>query len=262
MQAESTTSITNPAEELGSLKTHFLASLNHELRTPLTGILGMTELLMETRLDEEQKQYLSTVRVCAEDLLSIINKTLEYSNLAAGQATVQPVEFHLPESIRSAVAPYSAKARMKGLRMVCRLAPGLPDIAIGDATRIRQVLVLLIENAIKFSERGRIDVAAEGHSENGAFRLSAQRQRYRHRHSAGQAEDDLRLIPATRRRPCPQSHGAWARAVAGTRAGPIDGGELSVTSEIEHGSAFLVVPPSESAPGSACSSIVGHGNAG
>ncbi len=243
MQTESPTGPTNPAEEFGSLKTHFLASLNHEIRTPLTGILGMTELLMETRLDEEQKQYLSTVRVCAEDLLSIINKTLEYSNLAAGQATVQPGEFHLPESIRSAAAPYSAKARMKGLGLVCRLAPGLPDIAIGDVTRIRQVLALLIENAIKFSERGRIDVGAEGHSENGAFHLVLNISDT----GIGIPRDKLKTIFDSFR----QIDGGLARSHTGLGLGlslahalvQLMGGELSVTSQMEHGSTFSVVLP-------------------
>jgi CheY-like chemotaxis protein len=244
MQAEST----NPVEEIGSLKTQFLASLNHEIRTPLTGILGMAELLMETPLNEEQKQYLSIVRVCAEDLLSIINTTLEYSQLATGQATVLPVEFHLPESIRSAVAPYTAKAWAKGIRLTCRLAPGLPDIAIGDATRIRQVLAHVIENAIKFSERGRIEVGAEGASENGGFRLVLKVRDT----GMGIPPDKLKTIFDSFR----QLDGGFARSHTGLGLGlslahalvQLMGGDLSVTSAVERGTTFSVVLPLDLPP--------------
>jgi CheY-like chemotaxis protein len=248
MQAESITSLTNPAEELHSLKTQFLASLNHEIRTPLTGILGMADLLMETPLNEEQKQYLSTVRVCAEDLLSIINTTLEYSQLAAGTIKFLPAEFHLPESIRSAVAPYSAKAWTKGLRLACRLGPGLPDIAIGDATRIRQVLAHVIENAIKFSERGRIDVGADGRFENGAFRLVLKVCDT----GIGIPQEKLKTIFDSFR----QLDGGLARSHTGLGLGlslahalvELMGGELTVTSEMERGSTFSVVLPLDLPP--------------
>jgi CheY-like chemotaxis protein len=238
-QAEST----SPVEEIGSLKTQFLVSLDHEIRTPLTGILGMADLLMETPLNGEQKQYLSTVRVCAEDLLSIINTTLEYSQLATGQAKVLPAEFHLPESLRSTVAPYTAKAWMKGLRLVCRLAPGLPEIAIGDVRRIRQVLAHVIENAIKFSERGRIDVGAEGASENGAFRLVLKVRDT----GMGIPQDKLKTIFESFR----QLDGGLARSHTGLGLGlsvahalvQLMGGELTVTSEVERGTTFSVVIP-------------------
>ena len=244
LQAESI----DPVEELGSLKTQFLVSLDHEIRTPLTGILGMTELLMETPLNGEQKQYLSTVRVCAEDLLSIINTTLEYSQLATGQAKVLPAEFNLPEFIRSTVAPYTAKAWMKGLRLVCRLAPGLPEIAIGDVRRIRQVLAHVIENAIKFSERGRIDVGAEGASENGAFRLVLKVRDT----GMGIPQDKLKTIFDSFR----QLDGGLARSHTGLGLGlslahalvQLMGGELTVTSEVERGTTFSAVIPLDLPP--------------
>jgi signal transduction histidine kinase len=99
---------------LGGLKTDFLASLNHEIRTPLTGILGMADLLLETQLDQEQKQYLATLRLCAEDLLALLDKTLEFSSLSSGRLTLLQEEFNLPEALKSVVSAQSSKAWLKG----------------------------------------------------------------------------------------------------------------------------------------------------
>ena len=159
-----------PAErvdELGHLKTQFLASLNHEIRTPLTGIMGMADLLLETRLDTEQKEYATTVKLCAEDLLSLLDRTLEFSHLAAGQTTLAWEEFFLTEALRSTVSAFSTEARAKGLTLACRLAPYLPDVV-----RLRQVLSLIVENAIKFTQRGKVTVSAEGHPNGGEFHLN------------------------------------------------------------------------------------------
>ncbi len=148
------------AAEQSDLQAQFLASLNHEIRTPLTGILGMTDLLLETNLDSEQKEYVETARLCAEQLLDLFNKTLEYSEILAGLAKPAMREYHLPETIRGAVSDYSAAARAKGLRLICRLAPALPAIAVGDAPRLRRIVGHLVENAVKFTERGRVEVSA------------------------------------------------------------------------------------------------------
>ncbi len=234
-----------PAEALGSLKTHFLASLNHEIRTPLTGILGMTDLLLETRLDEEQQQYLATVRLCAEDLLSVLNKTLEYSDLAAGQARLVRDEFRLAELVRGAVSSYSAKAWKKGLRLSCRLAPGLPGIVIGDADRLRQVLCHLVDNAIKFTERGRVDVDAAGLSEDERFQLVLSV----HDTGIGIPHDMLTRVFD----PFTQLNGGLARTHTGLGLGlslvqklvTLMGGKISVESQVSRGSAFSVTIPLE-----------------
>jgi CheY-like chemotaxis protein len=160
--------------DFAGLKTHFLASLNHEIRTPLTGILGMTDLLMETILDSEQKEYVSTARVCAEDLLTLFNKTLEFSDLSSGRVQLAEEQFHLTEALRSSVASYSAEAGSKGLKLTCLLSPALPEVATGDAVRLRQVLSHLVENAIKFTKKGRVEVLATGWPVDGKLRLQLQ----------------------------------------------------------------------------------------
>ena len=163
-----------PAEredELGGLKTDFLAILNHEIRTPLTGILGMTDLLLETHLNQEQKEYLATVRLCAEDLLALLNKTLEFSILSSGRLTLMQEEFNLPETLKSVVSAHSSKAGLKGLKLTRRIPPDLPQVAMGDAPRLRQVLSEIIENAIKFTERGSVEVSATGLLEDGRLHL-------------------------------------------------------------------------------------------
>jgi CheY-like chemotaxis protein len=138
----------------------FLASLNHEIRTPLSGILGMTDLLLETALTEDQREYADATRVCAENLLEILNVTLEYSALSANQVRLEETEFSLLDTVQGVLGEFAPKAQSKGLRLVSALDRSLPEMAVGDALRLRQLLWHLVGNAIKFTKEGQVEIRA------------------------------------------------------------------------------------------------------
>src|SRR5258706_11738 len=125
----------SPRDELNQLKGTFLASLNHEIRTPLSGIIGMSDLLLETRLDDEQREYVNAARLCAESLFEILNATLEYSSLEAGHFSLEETEFNLKEALDAAVSQNALKAEAKDLRLMSTLEAGLPETMGGDARR-------------------------------------------------------------------------------------------------------------------------------
>lgn len=159
-------------EELTNLKVRFLAVLNHEIRTPLSGIMGMTDLLLETKLDEEQREYVSAARSCAETLFEVLNATLEYSALSSGRVRLEDAEFHVSEVIHAALAEHQFKADSKGLRLTFSTDPGIPDTVVGDALRLRQILSHLISNGIKFTPQGEVRVHIHPVSSgNGQVRL-------------------------------------------------------------------------------------------
>jgi len=147
-----------PQNELDQLKGLFLASLNHEIRTPLSGILGMTDLLLETTLDDEQREYVSAARLCAESLFEILNAALEISSLEAGQFALEDSEFVLREMLDASVEQHVLRAEAKGLRLFATFEPGLPETMIGDAPRLRELLGYLIGNAIKFTHDGTVEL--------------------------------------------------------------------------------------------------------
>lgn len=149
-------------DELGQLKGQFLASLNHEIRTPLSGILGMTDLLLETQLSEEQREYVGTARLCAENLLEILNATLEFSALSAGKLQMDEHEFSVAEVLDAAVGEHVQKAEAGGLRLFRTLDETVPETLIGDGPRVRQILSHLVGNAVKFTHQGQVEVKATG----------------------------------------------------------------------------------------------------
>jgi CheY-like chemotaxis protein len=148
----------SPLEDLERLKGTFLASLNHEIRTPLSGILGMADLLLETNLDDEQREYVNATRLCAESLFEILNATLEYSALEAGQFSLDESEFSLRELIESTLAQQALKADAKGLKIHATYDAGLPETMVGDAPRLRQLLSHFLANAIKFTHTGGVEL--------------------------------------------------------------------------------------------------------
>src|SRR5450759_1992523 len=140
--------------ETPALKLQFLASLNHEIRTPLSGILGMSDLLLETPLDEEQRDYVTAARQCAEGLFELLNDTLEYTSLASGCVQLDEAEFHLADTLRTTVNEHSAKAQARGLEITYESSDDFPPTAIGDAYRVRQVLSLMLQHALKTAAPG------------------------------------------------------------------------------------------------------------
>jgi CheY-like chemotaxis protein/two-component sensor histidine kinase len=148
--------------ELKRLKGLFLASLNHEIRTPLSGILGMTELLANTNLSREQREYVQMTRACAESLHELLSATLEYSSLEAGEAQVEETPFHLVQCIESLAAEHLIQAASKGLLFLVRMDDDMPELVQGDEVRLRRLIGQILSNAIKFTTTGEIQFHVDG----------------------------------------------------------------------------------------------------
>jgi len=218
--------------------------MSHEIRTPLNGVIGMTELLLDTSLSTTQRDYAETVRRSADSLLLIINDILDYSKIEAGELHLEEAPFDLEVALKDVADLVGAAARARGLEVALRIVPGTPRHVVGDVTRLRQVLTNLVGNAVKFTHEGHVllEVAAQtGNDGRAPFRFSV--------------EDTGIGIPADKQRHIferfTQAEASTTRRYGGTGLGlaiskrliALHGGRIWVDSTVGVGSSFLFTLP-------------------
>ena len=159
-QAEQQLIAARDAAEAGSrVRAAFLATMSHEIRTPMNGIIGMTDLILKTSLNDEQREYLGWIKSSSDSLLTVLNDILDYSKIDSGQLALEQIPFSAAELLKETAGLYSAVSNQKGIRIVYSIDGDIPEYVLGDSVRTRQILMNLVANAVKFTETGEVTIA-------------------------------------------------------------------------------------------------------
>ena len=223
-------------EAANKAKSQFLANISHELRTPLNGILGMTYLALQTLLTSEQREYLETVKASSDFLLTLIDNILDFSTIDAGKIELKIVEFNLRDCLKSVLRMLAVRAEQKGLKFLYEVTANVPDIVFGDLARLRQILINLVGNAIKFTDKGEVAIKVRTSPEAGYLHFTVSDT------GIGIPEDKRESIFA----PFTQADNSSTRKFGGTGLGltisawlaATMGGSLWVDSQVGRGSHF------------------------